>query len=246
MNDLFLFIKKAKLVNFEDNNTIYANTAEMERLLNILEKESETAIKRFKQNQMIVNPDKFQAMVLGRHKQKEKINLNIDEAEIKGQNSVTLLRVEIDNELNFNNHISNICKKAGNKINAISRIQSFLGQKEKEALVNTFYSNFNYCSLVWHFSTKKSTNKIEKIQEHCLKLLYDNTTETYDDLLVKTSQSSMEIKCLRSLATEIFKTLNDINPNFAKKIFYFSLHKTQNKYDLFVHRRNTTNMAIIL
>ena len=90
MNDLFLFIKKAKLVNFEDNNTIYANSAEMERLLDILEKESETAIKRFKQNQMIVNPDKFQAMVLGRHKQKEKINLNINGAEINGQNSVTL------------------------------------------------------------------------------------------------------------------------------------------------------------
>ena len=80
----------AKLVNFEDNNTIYANSAEMERLLDILEKESETAIKRFKQNQMIVNPDKFQAMVLGRHKQKEKINLNINGAEINGQNSVTL------------------------------------------------------------------------------------------------------------------------------------------------------------
>ena len=90
MNDLFLFIKKAKLVNFEDNNTIYANSAEMERLLDILEKESETAIKRFKQNQMIVNPDKFQAMVLGRNKQKEKINLNINGAEINGQNSVTL------------------------------------------------------------------------------------------------------------------------------------------------------------
>ena len=40
----------------------------METLLHILEKESETSIKCFKQNQMIVNPDKFQAMVLGRYK----------------------------------------------------------------------------------------------------------------------------------------------------------------------------------
>ena len=98
---------------------------------------------------MIVNPDKFQAMVLGKHKQKETITLTINGAEIKGQNSVTLLGVEIDKELNFDNHISNICKKSGNKINIISRIQSFLGQEEKEALVNTFvYSNFNYSSLV--------------------------------------------------------------------------------------------------
>ena len=64
--------------------------------------------------------------------------MKINEAELKGQNSVTLLRIEIDNGLNFNTLISNICKTAGNKINAICRIQSFLGQKEKEALVNTF------------------------------------------------------------------------------------------------------------
>ena len=44
------------------------------------------------------------------------MNLNINGAEIKGQNSVTLLVVvEIENELNFNNNISNICKNAGNK-----------------------------------------------------------------------------------------------------------------------------------
>ena len=86
-----------------------------------------------------------------------------------------------------------------------------------EALVNTFvYSNFNYYSLVRHFSTKKSTNKIEKIQERCLKLLCNNTTETYDDLIVKNYQPSMKIKRLRTLATEIFKRLNDINPNYIK------------------------------
>ena len=70
INDLFLFINKAKLANFADDNTIYANSAEMETLLDILEKENETAIKWFKQNQMIVNRDKLQAMVLRRHKHK--------------------------------------------------------------------------------------------------------------------------------------------------------------------------------
>ena len=73
VNDLFLFINKAKLANFADNNTIYANNPEMEMLLDILENESETAIKWFKQNGMIVNLDQFQAMVLGRYKQKEKL-----------------------------------------------------------------------------------------------------------------------------------------------------------------------------
>ena len=77
----------------------------MEMLLDILQKESETTIKWLKQNEMVVNADKFQAIVLGRHNQKETINLTINGAEIKRQNSVALLEVEIDNELNFNNHI---------------------------------------------------------------------------------------------------------------------------------------------
>ena len=121
----------------DTTTTIYAKSAEMETLLDILKKESETTIKWFKQNKIILSPDKFQAVVLGRQMQKEKMNLTINGAETKAQNSVTLLRVEIDNELNFNNHISNISKKAENKINAISRTHDFLGQKKKGALVFT-------------------------------------------------------------------------------------------------------------
>ena len=50
----------------------------------------------------------------------------------------------------------------------------------------------------------------------------------------------MKIKCLRTLATEIFEILNDINPNYMKEIFYLSPHETHKKYDLFVHCHNTT------
>ena len=71
--------------------------------------------------------------------------MNINGAEVISRDSVTLLGAEIVNELNLNNHMSNICKKTGYKINAISRIRGFLGQKEKEALINTIaYSSFNY------------------------------------------------------------------------------------------------------
>ena len=50
----------------------------------------------------------------------------------------------------------------------------------------------------------------------------------------------MEIKRLRILANEIFKTLNDINLNYMKEIFYLFPHETDKKYNLFVHSRNKT------
>ena len=52
--------------------------------------------------------------------------------EIKSNESVTLLGVEVDNRINFENHIGNLCKKAGAQIHAIGRLQRFLGFKGKK------------------------------------------------------------------------------------------------------------------
>ena len=101
------------------------------------------------------------------------------------------------------------------------RIQKYLGFQEKEALLSSFVlSNFNYCPLVWHFCSSKSLKKIEKIQERTLRILYNDSTSDYNQLLNKSSKASMEVKRLRKLALEIFKTLNNLNPEYMKEISY--------------------------
>ena len=102
-------------------------------LLRLLEKESEVAIKWFSDNNMIVNSKKFQAIIINRqNRENHNCFLNINNAEIKSKDSVTLLGIEIDSKLNFEKHVSTICKKRNNQLNAISRIGAVLGQKEKE------------------------------------------------------------------------------------------------------------------
>ena len=196
-------------------------------------------------NDMIVNPDKFQAMILRPDKKENKFQLNINDSIISSEDSVTLLGIEIDSKLNFKNHVSKICRKVGRQLNAISRIQSYLGEKEKKLIVNTFvYSNFMYCPLAWHFCLKLSQNMIEKIQYRCLQLLTNDFDSDYKLLLEKTKTPTMETKRIRTIALEIFKTLNDLNPNFMKDIFNFSPHFTHKKHNFFVHPRNTVTMVI--
>ena len=99
-------------------------------------------------------------------KMKDSYPLNIYDLTINSENCIKLLGIEIDNKLSFEQHISTLCNKATNQLNAIGRIQKFMGFKEKEVLLNSFvYSNFNYCSLVLHFCSSKSLYKIEKIQD---------------------------------------------------------------------------------
>ena len=156
-------------------------------------------------------------------KKENKHVLNTNNSIISSVDSVTLLGKEIDNKLNFEKHVSTICGNANRQLNAISRIQRYIGEKEQEIIVNTFvYSHFMHCPLVWHFCSKSSKNKIEKIQYRSLKLITNNYCSDYKSLLNKTGNSTIEIKRLHTLALEIFKTLNNLNPNFMKDILNFS------------------------
>ena len=123
-----------------------------------------------------------------------------------------LLGVEMGNKLSFEKHIFTLVKKASNQLNAISRIQKFMGFKEKEILLNSFvYSNFNDCPLMWHFCSAKSVKTIEKIQERALRILYNDFSSDFEPNLNKSGKSTMEVKRLRTLALKVFKTLNNMN-----------------------------------
>ena len=104
------FIKEAELVNFADDNTIYVVSKDFTELLQILRKECETAVNRFKTNDMIVNPDNFQSMILSSKKDLSKSVLNINSVELTMESSVKLIGVKIDTKQNFEKYISNICK----------------------------------------------------------------------------------------------------------------------------------------
>ena len=116
-----------------------------------------------------------------------------------------------------------------------------MGFKEKEVLLNSFVlSNFNYCRLVWHFCSSKSLKKIKKIQERALRILYNDFTSDYNQLLNKSTKASMGVKRLRNLALEIFKALNHLSPEYMKEIFYKTTNLTRRPSNIKVNQDNTT------
>ena len=183
-------------------------------------------------------------MIISSKKDLSKSILSINGVGLTMESSVKLLGIEIDNKLKFEKHIFNICRKASNQLNAICRLETFMGLKEKESLINTVvHSNFNYSCLIWHFSSKKSQNKVEKINEMSLKFLLNYYLISYAELLEKSTLVSMETKRLRMMVYEIFKTLNNLNPVFMKDIFHYSPNVTHKKHNLYIHTQNTTKFG---
>ena len=64
INDLFFFIFIASIHNFADDNTLSAFADNVSQLINILQSEPEVIIPSFKTNKMLVNPDKFQVIII--------------------------------------------------------------------------------------------------------------------------------------------------------------------------------------
>ena len=64
INNLLFFVSEVLLNNFADENTLSAFAETILELIDVLQSGSEIVIDWFKNNKMIVNPDKFQAILL--------------------------------------------------------------------------------------------------------------------------------------------------------------------------------------
>ena len=58
------------------------------------------------------------------------------------------------------------------------------------------------------FCRKQNYLEVEKIYNEC-----------YEELLIRNNEVSIHQKQLRTLATEIYKSLTDVNPDFMKSYF---------------------------
>ena len=80
INDLFMYIKNSDLHNFADDNTISCVSSSLNELTSALENGGNIATQWFRDNSVIVNPEKFQAIIIDRKNQKNNPQkLTIDE-----------------------------------------------------------------------------------------------------------------------------------------------------------------------
>ena len=93
-------------------------------------------------------------------------------------------------------------------------------------------SQFNYCPIVWMYCQRKSNNLINKIHERALRIAYNDYESNFNQLLDKNNSVTIHHRNIQALATEIYKTLNNLNPIFMREIFSSKTHnysiRTQN------------------
>ena len=140
-----------------------------------------------------------------------------------------ILGVIIDNKLNFKSHVSELCKKASQKIAVLSRLSTYLYNSEKKLIFNSIIkSQFSYCPLVWMFCSRTSNNMINKLHERSLRILLNDYSSNFNILLENNNDISNHHRSIQALLIEVFKMKNELAPPMMELI----LNKRFNTYNL--------------
>ena len=95
-----------------------------------------------------------------------------------------------------------------------------MNESKKRILMNSFFwSQFSYYQLVWIFHSRTLNNKINRLYEKCLRIVYNNKNSTYENLLVRDRAVSVHIRNRQILAMEMFKAHRDLSPPIFKELF---------------------------
>ena len=70
-------------------------------------------------------------------------------------------------------------------------------------------------------------------------MIHNNYDSDYETIFKINGTSTMQIKRVKQLAVEMFKTVNNLNPDFMKNIFTSKQNARVRPHDLFVRSRNT-------
>ena len=242
INDLFFINDSTEACNYADDTTFYKCHRDPNYLIKSLEHDASLAIEWFECNYMKLNESKCHFIIAGNRY--EHLWAKVGQATISEQHTVKLLGVEIDDRLSFTDHVTSLCVKAGRKLTALTRISNLISTEKRRILINSFIdSQFNYCKLVWMFYSRKLNNKINRLQERSLRIIYDDDDSSFEELLRKDGSVTIHHRNIQALATEMFKVKHNLSPKIIIDMFQFrnNISNTRNNHEFFVPRAKTVS-----
>ena len=103
------------------------------------------------------------------------VEIEIPNINIMSEERVKLLGIYIDNRLNFDYQISQLYKKAGEKLHALTRVFKYMNISQRKLIANAFkMSRFSYCHLIWMFHSQAMERRINRIHERTLTQINTN------------------------------------------------------------------------
>ena len=99
----------------------------------------------------------------------------------------------------------------------------------KKVIFNSFIKGqFNYCPLLWTFSTRAVNHIINRLYERGLRALLNDEASTFNDMVSKSNDTAIHVRNIQKLIIEFYKYLSGhsaptMKVKFTKRIIKYNL-----------------------
>ena len=127
-------------------------------------------------NGLLLNPDKTEAMFRGTSRNLSKVKdqtvINISGSDIKPSEHIKSLGVTIDAKINFDQHVSNICRASFANIRALRQIRPTLNREDANKVACAIVSSrLDYCNSVLYGVSGRNISKLQRVQNALAKVV---------------------------------------------------------------------------
>ena len=222
-NDMAQQVTNSNLTMYADDHQMYKTGSNLAMVKDSLEEQGKQAMSWYEENYLQANPDKFQVLTINPRNvdtSQQNKDIFLNGKVVKNNDQIELLGVKVDDNLNFSNHISELCKKASRKVGVLTRLRNLIPCSAKLIIYKTSILPYlTYCHIVWHFCKGSDRRKIERVQERALRAVYRTKTYSYETLLEMAELPSLYNRRLQDIAIYMYKVKNGLAPNSFNDIF---------------------------
>ncbi len=192
VNDLPDAVEECSTNLYADDTTIYSADADPAVLGARVEGDLGRVAGWINSNGLRMNVAKTQLMVLSRKGKRacgdaDSVQVKVGDVELKKQDCVRYLGVEIDKDLTWKSHIEKVHQQCMGKLAVIRRAGSYLPCHIRKLLYQAFIlPHLDYCSVVWNSCGQGLSDRVERIQNYALRMILRKPPLTSSKLLQQT------------------------------------------------------------
>ena len=221
INDLPLCISST-LVQcdmFADDDTLHTPGENVQKIQHELQLSLNDVSDWCNNNLMVLNPSKSKCMLIATRQKHQRnlpaLDLNVNSKPVKQVSEHRLLGVTVDEQLKWQTHIENVCKKIAKNIYLLSKIKDIVNYQAKRMFFFAhIMSHLNYVSNVWDGSAEVHMKLLQSLHKRAVKMLLYGCSREGTNIHKKAQILPLNKQLLYNKNVLMFRTLLGQSPSY--------------------------------
>jgi hypothetical protein len=247
INDIINCSNILKFILFADDTNLFYSNKNITELAKIMNFELAKVSTWFRANKLSLNASKTTFICFGsKHlpRQNSPLELFLDGSVLMRTDNVKFLGVYLDEKLNWNIHLNHISNKISRGLGIMGRCRSIFPNNILQTLYYSLvYPYLIYCCIVWGGACATALNKLQVLQNRCVRLITRSPYRSSASPLFKQLRilKLMDIRKLQ-IALFMFKCLNALLPDSCSQYCIINLrtyYNMRNNHDFLIPNYRT-------